>query len=156
MAKLCFFQPRVQAITAFRSKPKNCNNTMLTVSNNVDKPLRRKSSADLSDELGATLKTNSTVNIPLSSISSNVSTAKLDPSSSIGGDTSNKTLKDTNKNLMQENGCSLHKKSIFYTKSQSQVHDSPLRNENSESSLSSALDQPTAIRHPNIGYVKYK
>ena len=124
---------------------------MLAVANNVDKPTRRRSSAGLSDELGATLKTNSTINIPLSSISSNVSTTKLDPSSYIGGDTSNKALKDSNKNLMQENGTSLLKSSMFCTKSQNQIHDSPLGNDNSESSLSSALDQSTTIRPLNIG-----
>ena len=72
------------------------NNALMT---SIDKTMRRKSSADLSDELGATQKTNSTINIPLSSISSNVSTGKHDLSS-VGDNLSNKTLKDSNKNKL--------------------------------------------------------
>ena len=118
------------------------NNALM---NSIDKPIRRKSSADLSDELGATQKTNSTINIPLSSISSNVSTGKHDLSS-VGDNLSNKTLKDTNKNV-KENGNSLLKSSLFHEKSHHQTCDSSLGNKNSETSLSSTLDQPSKPPH---------
>jgi hypothetical protein len=83
-----FRQPRVQAVTAFRS---NANNkaispkTIQTTSDflsveNSQLNGNRKSSVNYSDDLGATLKANSTINIPLSSVTS-ACTAKHDPSS---------------------------------------------------------------------------
>lgn len=126
------------------------NNTLMT---SIDKNVRRrKSSADLSDELGNTLKTNSTINIPLSSISSNVSTGKNDLSSSIGGDLPNNSLKDGSKNV-KENGTSLLKSSLFQEKLQNQSCDSSIENKNSEMSLPSALDKPIPSKIPHIVYV---
>ena len=145
----------MQAITAFRAKPSTSNNMMHTVANNtlmtsIDKNVRRrKSSADLSDELGNTLKTNSTINIPLSSISSNVSTGKNDLSSSIGGDLPNNSLKDGSKNV-KENGTSLLKSSLFQEKLQNQSCDSSIENKNSEMSLPLALDKPIPSKVPHI------
>ena len=148
----------MQAITAFRAKPSTSNNMMHTVANNtqmisIDKNVRRRrSSADLSDELGNTLKTNSTINIPLSSISSNVSTGKNDLSTSIGGDLPNNSLKDGSKNV-KENGTSLLKSSLFQEKLQNQSCDSSIENKNSEMSLPSALDKPIPSKVPHIVYV---
>ena len=123
------------------------NNTLMT---SIDKNVRRrKSSADLSDELGNTLKTNSTINIPLSSISSYVSTGKNDLSSSIGGDLPNNSLKDGSKNV-KENGTSLLKSSLFQEKLQNQSCDSSIENKNSEMSLPSALDKPIPSKVPHI------
>ena len=148
----------MQAITAFRAKPSTSNNMMHTVANNtlmtsIDKNVRRRrSSADLSDELGNTLKTNSTINIPLSSISSNVSTGKNDLSSSIGGDLPNNSLKDGSKNV-KENGTSLLKSSLFQEKLQNQSCDSSIENKNSEMSLPTALEKPIPSKVPHIVYV---
>ena len=145
----------MQAITAFRAKPSTSNNMMHTVANNtlmtsIDKNVRRrKSSADLSDELGNTLKTNSTINIPLSSISSNVSTGKNDLSSSIGGDLPNNSLKDGSKNV-KENGTSHLKSSLFQEKLQNQSCDSSIEKKNSEMSLPSASDKPIPSKVPHI------
>ena len=126
------------------------NNTLMT---SIDKNVRRrKSSADLSDELGNTLKTNSTINIPLSSISSNVSTGKNDLSTSIGGDLPNNGLKDGSKNA-KENGTLLLKSSLFQEKLQNQSCDSSIENKNSEMSLPSALDKPIPSKVPHIVYV---
>ena len=93
-----FRQPRVQAVTAFRThpnnkgiSPKNTKEqqqgylTIQTTSDflsveNTQLNDNRKHSINYSDDLVATLKTNSTINIPLSSISS-ACTTEHDPSS---------------------------------------------------------------------------
>ena len=83
-----FSQPRVQAVTAFRThannkaiSPKTIQTTsdFLSVENSQLND-NRKHSINYSDDLVATLKTNSTINIPLSSVSSPC-TAEHDASS---------------------------------------------------------------------------